>query len=73
MLISQKFLYLQENQKRNSYSSASRYVESKAVYGELVDKLDTLRRRWDVVSKIDDKRKIVQSWNDKPKENSGGP
>ena len=49
MLISQKFLYLQENQKHNSYSSASRYVESKAVYGELVDKLDTLRRRWDVV------------------------
>ena len=43
MLISQ-FLYLQENQKHNSYSSASRYVESKAVYGELVDKLDTLRR-----------------------------
>ena len=44
MLISQKFLYLQENQKHNSYSSTSRYVESKLVYGELVDKLDTLRR-----------------------------
>ena len=47
MLISQKFLYLQENQKHKSYSSTSRYVESKVVYGlygELVDKLDTLRR-----------------------------